>query len=124
MPNLAYFELPVDDLDRAKKFYQELLIWEFTKSENPDIPMEYWMIKTGPAEENTLNMGGMYKRRGPAAGILTYIKVSNLELVLRRVEESGGKVLNPRTTINMVGAMATILDPEGNMIALWEPENK
>lgn len=36
MPNLAYFKEPVDDLNRAKTFYRELLNWEFARAENPD----------------------------------------------------------------------------------------
>jgi len=51
MPNLAYFEVPADDLKRAKKFYKDLLGWEFAKNQNPEVAMEYWEITTGPAEE-------------------------------------------------------------------------
>jgi predicted enzyme related to lactoylglutathione lyase len=122
MSNLAYFELPANDLKRAKKFYKELLKWEFAKSGNPDISMEYWMITTGPAEEGTINMGGMYQRPGPLGGILTYAKVEQLDKALARVEKLGGRIINPKMSVKMVGSMATILDSEGNMIALWEPE--
>ncbi len=122
MSNLAYFEVPADDPKRAKKFYKELLNWEFAKSENPDIPLEYWMITTGPAEEGTINMGGMYQRPGPMAGILTYVRVDQLDRALERVEKLGGRIIGPKMSVSMVGSMATILDTEGNMIALWEPE--
>ena len=55
MPNLAYFEVPADDLKRAKKFYKDLLGWEFAKNQNPEVAMEYWEITTGPAEEGEIN---------------------------------------------------------------------
>ncbi len=122
MSNLAYFEVPADDLERVQKFYKELLGWEFTRSENPDIPMEYWMIATGPAEDGTINMGGLYRRIGPMAGILTYVKVDDLDAALARVEVLGGKVVSPKMSVKMVGNMAMIADTEGNVIALWEPE--
>jgi predicted enzyme related to lactoylglutathione lyase len=122
MSNLAYFEVPADDLKRAKRFYKDLLNWEFAKTDNPDIPLEYWMITTGPAEENTVNMGGMYQRPGPMAGILTYVKVEQLDEALAKVESLGGRIVNPKMSVKMVGSMATVVDTEGNMIALWEPE--
>jgi predicted enzyme related to lactoylglutathione lyase len=122
MPNLAYFEVPAGDLKRAKQFYEGLLQWEFTKAENPDIKMEYWMINTGPVEEGTVNMGGIYLRPGPMTGILTYIKVAQIDRVLEKVEKLGGRIVNPKMSVKGVGVMATILDTEGNMVSLWEPE--
>jgi predicted enzyme related to lactoylglutathione lyase len=123
MPNLAYFEVPADDLKRAKKFYKGLLGWEFARNQNPDVAMEYWEITTGTAEEGTINMGGMYQRPGPMpAGIITYVKVDDLDTALAKVEKLGGKIVMPKMSVKMVGTMAHILDSEGNMIALWEPE--
>jgi predicted enzyme related to lactoylglutathione lyase len=122
MSNIAYFEVPADDLQRARKFYQDLLGWEFMQNDVPGIPMEYWNITTGAAEEGTLNMGGMYQRQGPVAGILTYVRVDAIDSILAKVEKLGGKVINPKMTIETVGSMATILDSEGNVIALHEPE--
>jgi predicted enzyme related to lactoylglutathione lyase len=122
MPNLAYFEVPVEDLNRAKMFYRELLNWEFARAENPDIRMEYWMITTGPDEEGTINRGGMYQRPVPMTGIITYARVEDLDKALARVEKLGGRIIMPKMSIDMVGCMAHILDSEGNLIALWEPE--
>jgi uncharacterized protein len=124
MSNIAYFEVPVDDLKRARKFYQNLLGWEFMPTDVPGIPIEYWNITTGAAGEGTLNMGGMYQRQGPVAGILTYARVDQIDPILAKVEKLGGKVINPKMTLQTVGSMATILDTEGNVIALWEPEQK
>jgi predicted enzyme related to lactoylglutathione lyase len=123
MPNLAYFEVPAGNLQRAKIFYKELLGWEFARNQNPDVTMEYWEITTGKAEEGTINWGGLYQRPGPMPpGIITYVKVDNLETALVKVERLGGKIVMPKMSVKMVGTMAHILDSEGNMIALWEPE--
>jgi uncharacterized protein len=124
MANIAYFEVPTDDLKRARKFYHDLLGWEFMPTDVPGIPMEYWTVTTGAAEEGTLNMGGMYQRQGTMAGILTYARVHQIDSVLAKVEKLGGKIISPRMTIPTVGSMATILDTEGNVIAFWEPEQK
>ena len=123
MPNLAYFEVPADDLKRAKKFYKDLLGWEFAKNQNPEVAMEYWEITTGPAEEGTISRGGMYQRPEPVPqGIVTYVKVNDLDKTLAKVEKQGGKIVMPKMSVKMVGSMAHILDSEGNTIALGEPE--
>ena len=41
MPNIVHFEIPVDDAERAKKFYIELFGW---KVEQFSPGMEYWLI--------------------------------------------------------------------------------
>lgn len=84
--------------------------------------MEYWMITTGPVEEDTINRGGMYQRPVPMAGIIVYARVDDLDKVLARVEKLGGRIIMPKMSVDMVGSMAHILDSEGNLIALWEPE--
>ena len=45
-----------------------------------------------------------------------------LEKTLARVEKLGGIIAMLKMSVRMVGIMAHILDSEGNMIALWEPE--
>jgi predicted enzyme related to lactoylglutathione lyase len=124
MANIAYFEVPADDLKRAQKFYHDLLGWEFMPYDIPGVPMEYWTITTGAAEEGTLNMGGLYQRQGPIAGILTYARVDSIDSILAKVEKLGGRIINPKMTIPTVGSVATILDSEGNVIALHEPEQQ
>jgi predicted enzyme related to lactoylglutathione lyase len=47
MPTIVHFEIPTDDLERAKRFYNELFGWKIEKYPGP---MEYWMITTTDAE--------------------------------------------------------------------------
>ena len=46
MPTLAHFELPADDIERAKKFYTNLFGWKIEKWEGLVNNMEYWTINT------------------------------------------------------------------------------
>ena len=71
MPNLAYFEVSAKNVARAKKFYAGLRARVMKKAENPGIPLEYWMIATGTAEEGTVNAGGLYPLSSPPMGIIT-----------------------------------------------------
>ena len=66
MATVVHFEIPADDVARARKFYGELFGWKIEKFSG-DTPMEYWMINTGREEGQMGVDGGMLKRAGPAA---------------------------------------------------------
>ena len=125
MANIAYFEIPADNVDRAKHFYHALLGWKIDPTKSPMDPammktMEYQDIATGAAKEGTMNMGGMYKRQ-MGEGIMNYVVVEDLDKVLAKVEKLGGKIIKPKMEIKSVGVIAIIADSEGNGIGLWKP---
>ena len=127
MPNLAYFEIPADDVKRAKRFYTSLLGWEINPTAMPSsmpAAMEYQDVKTGEPKEGTLSMGGMYKRQMPGSPIIVYAAVEDLDRVLAKVEKLGGKVVVPKTMVEGVGPVVIIQDTEGNGIGIWQPAMK
>ncbi|MDD1679714.1 MAG: VOC family protein [Methanomicrobiales archaeon] len=121
MSNLAYFEVPVDNIERAKNFYSSLLNWKIEPTKTPGMTMEYYDITTGEAKEGTLNMGGMYRRQDPNANLLTYAMVDDIDEAIKKVTRLGGKILIPKMTIPNVGNIVTITDSEGNPLGLWQP---
>ncbi len=128
MGNLAYFEVPVDDLERAKKFYKEVLGWEIKKSEMmEDAPPDYQSVMTGKSAKNTLNSGGMYKRSKdmpPDTRMVSYAVVPDIDKALSTAESLGGKVVMPKMAIKGVGQVAQVRDTEGNTIGVWQMEKK
>jgi predicted enzyme related to lactoylglutathione lyase len=128
MANIAHFMIPADNVDRAKRFYHTLLGWKIGPTKNPMDPsmmeeMQYHDISTGPAQEGTLNTGGLYKRH-MTEPILTFVEVGEIDKVLAKVEKLGGKITMRKEEITGVGLTAMIQDPEGNVIGLWKPEMK
>jgi len=124
MPNFAYFEIPADNLPRAKKFYTSVLGWEITPTSMPaamPAAMEYQDVKTGEPKEGTLSMGGMYRRQMPGAGPVFYAAVGDIDGVLGKVVKLGGKIRQPRMMIEGVGPIALVEDTEGNVIGVWQP---
>ena len=122
MPNIAYFQIPADDVARARKFYHSLLGWKIEPDTTlEDKSLEWQNIETGEPKEGTMNMGGLYKRMGPGP-IMNFVEVEEIEKVLARVEKLGGKVMMPLDNIKSVGLVAVIQDTEGNIIGLWKPE--
>lgn len=116
MPALIHFEIPVDDAERATKFYKDLFGW---KIESFAPGMEYWMIDT----KEGIN-GGMMKRQRPDHKITDYFGVPSILESSAMVEKLGGKVLMPKTAIPKMGYFAVCMDTEGNVFGLYEDDPK
>ncbi len=125
MANIAYFDIPADNVDRAKHFYHALLGWKIEPTAVPmDSPkmaaMQYQDVTTGKPLEGTMHMGGLYKRQMNEP-IKNYVMVDDIDKVLAKVEKLGGKIAMPKEEIKGVGLVAMIQDSEGNIIGLWKP---
>jgi predicted enzyme related to lactoylglutathione lyase len=116
MPSVVHFEIPVDDVERAMKFYKELFGW---KMESFAPGMEYWMIDTKDGIG-----GGMMKRQRPDQKIMDHFGVSSVQESSAKVEKLGGKVLMPKTAIPKVGYFAICMDTEENVFGLFEDDTK
>ena len=113
MPNLMHFEIPADDVDRAKSFYSKLFGWEIK-----ELPgMDYWIITTDG--EKSIG-GGMMKRQNPGQTIVNYMDVPSVDQYTAEVEKLGGKIIFPKTAVPEMGYFAICLDTENNAFGLWE----
>lgn len=126
MTNIAYFEIPADNIDRAKHFYNSLLGWKIAPITTPAMDRDkmtaiaYHEIVTGDAKEGTMNTGGLYKRQ-MGETIKNYVMVDDIDKVLAKVEKLGGKIVMQKEMIKGVGLVAIIQDTEGNGIGIWKP---
>jgi uncharacterized protein len=121
MANIGFFQIPADDVGRARTFYQSLFGWKI----EPDTTLEnkslQWQnILTGEPEEGTMNNGGIYKRMGPGP-IMNFVITKDFDQVLAKVEKLGGTIVMPKNVIKRVGLVAVIRDSEGNIIGLLKP---
>lgn len=118
MPTICHFNIPAEDIERAKKFYAELFGWKIEKYG----PMEYYAIGTTTLDGEEGLDGGMIKRENPQQTIIHYIEVQSMDEYLAKVEKLGGKVLLPKTTVPNIGYTALCLDTENNAFGLWETD--
>jgi predicted enzyme related to lactoylglutathione lyase len=113
---IVHFEIPADDVERAKRFYGELFGWEFSSPPGYD---NYWTFTTGDPEQDA--GGGLMARMSPEqVGLVSYFGAESVADALAQVERLGGKVIMPRSPVPGMGWFAQCLDPEGNVFALWE----
>ncbi len=121
---IVHFEIPADDLDRASKFYSEVFGWEIARMPGP---FEYLGVRTTATGESGLPVGpgvngGMYKRMYPNQTPINYIAVEDIETHTAKLVEAGGEVTVPKMPVPGHGWMIHFKDPEGNLLALWQPD--
>jgi predicted enzyme related to lactoylglutathione lyase len=99
MPTIVHFEIPSDDIERSKKFYNDLFGWKFEKFPSPPdseaMPqgMEYWIISTVDDKGNEALNGGLMKRQSPQQqGITNYFDVKSVQEYSAKVEQLEAKL--------------------------------
>jgi len=120
MENIGtYFEIPVNDLDRAMKFYTAVFECEFVLESIHGNQMAFFPFYAGKAGvTGGLAKGESYK---PSLnGSLVYLGSPNIDETLRKVHLAGGETLFPKTAVPGLGFSAEFKDSEGNRIALFQ----
>ena len=113
--NIVWFEIPADNIDRAKTFYAELFGWKIV---NMHGMADYMHIDTGGPDE-ALD-GGLMSRKSPGQTITNYVCVDSVGKSAATVEKLGGKVHVPKTAVPQMGYFAICEDTEKNVFGLWE----
>lgn len=122
---ITWFEIPVADTNRAKKFYETILDMEELKTQRFDESNEeltFFPFKEGVVRATSGKVSGVLLKsphvKPSADGTTIYLNASPaIQPVLDRVEKAGGKILQPVTKIP-AGLIAIIIDTEGNRIGL------
>jgi uncharacterized protein len=113
---IAWFELPVTDLERAAAFYNTVLGTRLSDVTNAD-DRRFAMFPAEDGVTGAIVQGEGY--RPSTDGALVFLNAgAGLEPVVTRVEEAGGRVLLPRMDMGEWGVAAFIIDSEGNKVAL------
>ncbi|WP_045462991.1 VOC family protein [Sporocytophaga myxococcoides] len=114
---VGWFEIPVKELDRAKKFYSTVFEKKLTDMPMDDLEMATFdMVDDGPNSGGALVKGE--ETTPSSSGTVVYFSCDDIQNELSRVEKSGGKIVFPKTSIGEYGFIAHIIDTEGNRIGL------
>jgi predicted enzyme related to lactoylglutathione lyase len=114
---IHWFDIPVLDIERAGKFYGQILGVELRHIDAPPDFVMKWFPSDDPHGGGGLIQGG---GRAPSGeGTVVYFNGGDdLNSVLNRVEPAGGKVIMPKSGNAQNGYVAFFFDTEGNRVGL------
>ena len=114
---IDWFEIYVQDMERAKAFYESVFDLQLAKLDNPDIEM--WAF---PMESERYGAAGALVRMPgfPSGGnsVLIYFNCEDCAVEAAKAKSAGGKVEKEKFSIGQYGYISLIVDTEGNIIGL------
>jgi len=119
---INWFEIPVTDFERAKKFYESIFDYQMPENQMGDARMGFLLydFQSGKVGGAIVHQPDFHKPT--ATGSLLYLNCQpDLLIVLDRVEAAGGKILKHKIPVaadQKLGFWALITDSEGNRLAL------
>ena len=117
MNSVGWFEIYVDDMSRARAFYEAVIGVKLEKLEGPDVEMyNFPMDMEAPGSSGALvHMDGF-----PAGGnsTLVYFSCDDCAVEESRVVPAGGKIEKEKFSIGQYGFVSLVYDTEGNMFGL------
>ncbi|GBF20022.1 MULTISPECIES: VOC family protein [Arenibacter] len=116
---VGWFEIPVTNMERAKKFYEAVFNITISVHDLDGLIMGWFPFAPGKSGA----MGSLVQHKmyipSDTKGPLLYFSCRDLTIELNRVEDAGGIILQAKKTISEDhGFMALLKDTEGNRIAL------
>lgn len=114
---VGWFEIYVQDMDRAKAFYQQVFGAELSKLDSVDVDMWTFPMQS----ERPGAAGALVRMPGfPSGGnsVLVYFNCDDCAVQAGKALSAGGKVEKEKFSIGQYGHIALVTDTEGNMIGL------
>lgn len=114
---VGWFEIYVQDIDRAKAFYEQVFEVSLQHIGMPDVDMWSFPMREG----GTGAAGSLVRMDGVPSGgnsVLVYFMCDDCAVQAARAVEAGGTLQRPKFSIGEFGNIAMVLDTEGNMIGL------
>ncbi|MCB0355994.1 MAG: VOC family protein [Bdellovibrionales bacterium] len=122
--SVGWFEIYVNDMKRAKNFYEIVFQKQLEELKSPEDHLEMWLFP-GDMESYGAN-GALVKMEGFSVSgqnsVLIYFSCKDCSVEEKRVSESGGRVEKSKFSIGQYGFISLVYDTEGNMIGLHSME--
>jgi uncharacterized protein len=116
---IGWFDIYVDDMNRAVAFYETVLA---KKLEKIGVPTGETQMMSFPANTGTYGASGALVKSNHArpgvGGTMVYFSVEDCATEQSRVSQAGGKVMRAKFSIGEFGWVTLCQDTEGNMFGL------
>ncbi|ENM5847500.1 VOC family protein [Vibrio mimicus] len=117
---VGWFEIYVNDMERAKKFYETVLKVSLEELPNPtSMPIQMFSFPANMEKYGA--SGALVKMEGICAGgggTLIYFSCDDCAVEQVRIVAAGGQVHTPKMSIGQFGFITLAVDTEGNMFGL------
>ena len=113
----VWFEIYVQDMNRAKKFYESVLQGKLEKLDSPGMDMLAFAMEMNASGAS----GALVKMQGVPSGgnsTLIYFGCEDCSVEEGRVTKSGGRIHKKKFSIGQYGFISLVIDTEGNMFGL------
>jgi uncharacterized protein len=120
MRKVGWFDIYVEDIDRAQTFYEAVLNTKLSSMDDPNDPTV--LMRAFGDDFVSHGAGGAlvqlaHAQPGPG-GSMVYFSCDDCEVEQGRVVAAGGTVVRPKFSIGQHGSVSIVTDTEGNMIGL------
>ncbi|PTX45276.1 hypothetical protein C8P64_1270 [Christiangramia gaetbulicola] len=118
---VVWFEIYVDDMERATSFYEKVFKTELSEIGDPTNEGLKMMAFPGNMDSQGKAGGALAKAEGMPAGgnsTVVYFHSEDCNIEEARVKDAGGEVLRSKMSIGEFGFVSIIKDTEGNMIGI------
>jgi predicted enzyme related to lactoylglutathione lyase len=117
--SILHFEIPADDVARAKAFYEKTFGWKIKAFPMPP-GQEYYGVTTRKEGEAGIN-GGLLQRKNPGQPFTNYVTVKSIDATSAAIVANGGTIALPKQEIGQgMGWIAAFIDPENNVVGLHQ----
>jgi predicted enzyme related to lactoylglutathione lyase len=120
---VSWFEIPTQDFERARRFYQTIFAYEMPEMNMADIRMGILPHDRDAGGVGGAIVKGEWSKPSPTGTIVYLNGGEDLSVILNRVDKAGGKVTVPKSPIEPdMGFFAVFQDCEGNNVGLFSPK--
>lgn len=118
---IVWFEIYVDDMKRAQKFYEKILGTQLSELPIPDVIDNDMKMLMFPMQMGAGANGALVKIDGFQVGdnsTIIYFESEDCAIEESRIVEAGGKVFQSKQSIGEYGFMVQAFDTEGNLFGM------
>ncbi len=118
---IGWFEIYVQEMDRAREFYEKTFQVTLERLEGPNLEM--WVFPMRPTDHGC--SGALVKMEGKdsgSGGTIIYFTCEDCAVEAARAGENGGQIQREKFSIGPYGFIAFVIDTEGNLIGLHSME--
>ncbi|QYA25107.1 VOC family protein [Gramella sp. MT6] len=118
---VVWFEIYVDDLDRAKSFYEKVFKTELSPLGDPTEENFQMLAFPGDMDSKGKTSGALVHVKDVKAGgnsTIVYFGSEDCSVEEARVKEAGGELVRSKMSIGEYGFISLAKDTEGNMIGI------